>query len=156
MSTRTMLTAAQKRKKAIELRLRGVPWDDVADLVGYANAQNACRAVTDALAKYPAPAIAQLRQLEEMKLDLLEAEAWSVLGTVHYATCAKGLVVDEDGEPVIDSAPRDRAMNTLLRIAQRRARLLGLDQPVKIEIDDGSVDPEIESVVAAIMETASL
>jgi hypothetical protein len=53
--TERRLNAAQKAKKTIELRCRGVGWDAVADMCGYSSAQNACRAVSNALAWLSVP-----------------------------------------------------------------------------------------------------
>src|SRR5262249_2987787 len=105
MSTRTRLSAAEKARQAIEMCLRGCSYQDIADQAGSSSAQHACRAVTRALARYPARSIDQLREVESMKLDRLERVCNDIIATTYYATCARGLVLDQHDRPVADPGP---------------------------------------------------
>jgi len=152
VNTSGRLTAAQKARKAIDLRCQGVSWDDVAIQCGYANAPNACRAVRQALARYPSQSVDELRAIEDLKLDRLEQEVWRQYRTVRWATCSRGLVTDADGSPVPDNSHRERWASILLRVYERRARLHGLDKPVSIRLagDEDALDAEIEELIVEL------
>ena len=151
-NTERRLTAAQKASKAIELRCRGVTWNAVAAQVGYSSAEHACRAVTNALAKYPSQAADELRKIEDIRLDNLEAEAWKNYRTVQFQVCSRGLVTDDDGLPIPDNSHRDRALNTLLRICESRRRLHGLDRPVRLSIESQDEDDALLAELNGFIE----
>jgi hypothetical protein len=61
-------------------------------------------------------------------------------------------------EPLTDNKPVLDALNTLLKIAERRAKLLGLDAPVKkqVEVSNGATPfSQIESIVVALFATGT-
>lgn len=79
------------------------------------------------------------RNAEVGKLDELEEKLWEVLDKDHLMI-SHGKVMkteDETGElvPVKDDAPRMAAIDRLLKVADRRAKLLGLDMPAKTELN---------------------
>lgn|SRR5512138_419019 len=62
-------------------------------------------------------------------------------------------------EPLIDNKPVLDALTVLLKIAERRAKLLGLDAPIKkqVEVSTGeNVDARIERVLTQLGELANL
>lgn len=62
------------------------------------------------------------------------AAAMEVLEREHV-TVSNGRVVSlDDGTPLPDDGPVLQAIDRLLRIQERRARLLGLDAPVKRDL----------------------
>ncbi|MGA4988618.1 hypothetical protein [Nonomuraea bangladeshensis] len=67
-------------------------------------------------------------QLE--RLDALLVKANEVLER-HHITVSNGRVVTLDGKPLQDVGPLLDAIKTVLDIEIRRAKLLGLDTPVK-------------------------
>jgi hypothetical protein len=88
----------------------------------------------------------ELRQLELMQLDELARAARAVLERKHLMVSHGKIVrlgqpfVNDDGnaevddgrgEPLKDDAPVLAAIDRLLKIQERRAKLLGLDIPVK-------------------------
>ena len=83
---------------------------------------------------------AEVRQLELDRLDAMYDAAIKVLEAEHV-TVSQGKVVMLDGEPLKDDAPVLRAIETLLKIQQRRAALLGLD--AKTQHDMGIAEREI-------------
>jgi hypothetical protein len=116
--------ASHERKlQALELRKAGVPFQAIADKLGYRSASGAFAAVKAALRdtlREPADA---LRELELARLDAM------LLGLWRRA---------QSGD--------DKAVDRCLRIAERRARLLGLDAPAntKVELTLEDIDREIE------------
>lgn len=100
---------AERRRQAIELRLAGVNWETIAAQLGYADKGSAHKDVTRALETSVAAMgqnAAVLRETELQRLDRIQRGLW--------AAAAGG-----------DS----KAADTVLRVIDRRIKLLGLDLP---------------------------
>jgi hypothetical protein len=108
----TRVPAHDRRIKALELRKAGATYQEIADALGFGNRANACRAVTQALTETIAEAAEPLRKLEVERLDKMLRSIWLKV--------TQGDVV---------------AINTGLRIMERRAKLLGLDAPTQTIVD---------------------
>ncbi|MEU9703121.1 hypothetical protein [Streptomyces sp. NPDC047981] len=120
---------AERRAQLIRLRRKGVPFDDdrILDL-GYSSAGHATKDLIRALAQRRDDQAAEAsiyRQQENERLDALLEAAWP------HAT--KTRPVYKDGEYVGDELDM-RAVDTVLRLMDRRAKLNGLDMPVKAEL----------------------
>lgn len=128
---------AERRGKAIAMRLAGVDYQAIADRLGYAGRAAACKDISRALEQHTAEALRnadQLRQQELMRLDRLQAAVWT-----------KALA----GDP--------KAVETALKVVDRRIRLLGLDAPQRHEVINlDMVDEEIRRLSAELGETAHL
>jgi hypothetical protein len=148
------IAKAEKVKRALEMHLHGASWDEIASAVGYANRMNAHRAVRSYLATHPIDGVDELRQSEAAKLNTLESEAWKEYRRVNWATCSRGLVLDADDNPVPDVSHREKWANTLLRIYERRARLLGLDTQPRNTAEELSEDAAIEQLIAELNANA--
>ena len=104
------IQAHERQLKALELRLAGVTYQQIADELGYSGRQGAFKAVESALKltlREPAEA---LRKIPAERLDRANLAIWRAV-----------------------SAGDTHAIDTMLRIEARRARLLGLDAPAKVE-----------------------
>lgn len=99
-----MMRAAQRQAEALQLYASGMSWDAVASQLGYANRSGAHKAAMVALSKVPEPAAEEYRKIQAMRLD-----AW--ISSIWDASIAGNL----------------RAIETGLKIEERRARLFGLD-----------------------------
>lgn len=107
-------------------------WQQTADHFGISktSAHDRCRrAVAAAAAAGGREALAG----ELLKLDALEVASWAVLEANHVAV-SDGRVVKDNGAAITDHKPVLAAVNSLLRIAERRAKLLGLDTPARTEV----------------------
>lgn len=104
-------TAAARHLEALRLRQRGLPYDEIAARIGYANRSVAYKAVMKALTGQMREPAEQVRELEIDRLDgmLLALQEKIASGDT-------------------------RAIDTGLRIMERRARLLGLDAPQSIDV----------------------
>ncbi len=129
--TRTPATA-EREAAAMRLRARGESYSAIADQLGYCDRSAARKAVQRGLAATVAEPAAELRDLELARLDDLHATTWKVMRTPHVVVSG-GRVVERDGKPLRDDMPVLRAIDTLLRIMARRARLLGLDAAAPAE-----------------------
>ena len=145
----------ERIERELELRRRGLTYEQIAEQVGIANKGTVYRDIMAALkrqAERNDGKAAELRALELGKLDDLERAAQRVL-TARHVTVNNGKVIYDptaaDHTPMLDDEPVLRAIATLLRIAERRARLLGLDAPAKLEQSG-----ETESVVRLLFTDA--
>lgn len=166
-------SAKQKRARAVKLRIQSKTWQEIADEVGYTTPAAACTAVREYFKDYPAPEIEELRAIENQKLDVLEQAALAILARFHV-TVSQGRVMQVPKQPleflrdpdtgeivhnqktgfplyvmedIRDDGPENQAVNTLLKCMDRRAKLNGLDAPVRLEVDNGAVDAEIVELV---------
>lgn len=108
--------AAVRQNRALELRMAGATYQQIADALGWSNKGTAWEAVQAALARDDA-AVAGIRE-EYRALQLARTERM-----------LRGIwtkVVAGDG-PMYDRA---------LRTLERQAKLLGLDAPVQVSISD--------------------
>jgi DNA-binding CsgD family transcriptional regulator len=129
--------AAQLEQKCLELRSAGLSFREIARELKVAPA-TAYKAVARGLAAVNAGCREQaqeLRALEALRLDQMQAALWQ------QAT---------DGDV--------RAIDRILRIMERRARLLGLDEPerreTKLEIDPQEAKFRRELLVRQILADA--
>lgn len=126
----TTADSLEKERKAIELRRAGYTYDEIAQAIGYADHTGARDAVTRAIRRATNEAgVGELRQQELDRLDRLQRSVWT--------NAIQGDL---------------QAVATVLRIIDRRAKLLGLDAPVKQEItvetlDGGMIDREVARLV---------
>ena len=102
---------AERQRNALELAKAGVPYDTIAQRLGYTNRSGAWKAVQAAMQATIRPAADDVRAMQVARLDDLLAGLW--------ALARKGNV-----------AAVDRA----LKIEERRAKLLGLDAAEKLDV----------------------
>ena len=120
------IDAQEKRARALELRKAGATYDQIAKQVGYSNRGNAQRAVQTALKEITAEPAREVLTLELERLDGMLLSLWP--------QARRGDV---------------NAVDRVLRIQERRARYLGLD--------DGPGAPTVEALMTSLseaMETA--
>ena len=144
---------AERRRDLARLRRQGVRFDDERILnLGYSSASAARRDMNRALTRNreeESLEVATYRQQENERLDALLEAAWP------RATEPQP-IFDKDGV-VVGEAIDMRAVDTVLRLMDRRAKLNGLDMPVRTEISgpDGGAIPfsngelaELEALIA--------
>ena len=126
----------EKETTIIELRQEGYIWREIAVMVDMSIA-GVAKAYKRALTRHPHATIDEHRELELDRLDTLQRTFW------------KSAVA---GNP--------RAADFVLRVIDKRAKLLGLDAPLKVQAEvvtyDGSdLDREVERV-ARIIEASTV
>lgn len=143
------IDVAERDAQACRLRTRGLSYREIAEQLGYADEAHAYRAVKKILLETVQEAGDELRAVEVARLDALLAKVWAVLERRHLHVSSGRIVTIEldDGTkvPLEDDGPTLAAADRVLAIAKRRAELLGLDAPKKIETD-GVVRYVIEGV----------
>jgi hypothetical protein len=120
-----------KEAEVVKLRRGGLTWDLIADRVGYSHAASAQKAFERSLARVVADDVNAIRTLEAERLDLAQSAIW-------------GKVLQGDNPSII----------TLVRLMERRAKLLGLDQPTRIQAeviayDGNAVRTELERILTS-------
>lgn len=143
------LSTAQREAEAALLRSKGWPYPRIAAELGYKHKADAYNAVQRVLKETVREAGEQVRVLELERLDRLEAAANEVLERNHVTVSHGKIVAGPDGAPLFDDAPVLQAIDRLLKIQERRARLLGLDAPVKKDV---SLTDERVAAIEALAE----
>lgn len=127
----------EKERKVLEMRLLGLSWDAIAANVGYASRGAAWNAYQRALTRTLQEPAAEVRQQELERLNRIMS--------AHIRNAMNGDVA---------------ATNTVLRIMDMRAKLLGLFAPTKLEAEvtsyqgGGDIDREVARL-AALLEQSS-
>jgi hypothetical protein len=127
-----------KENKVLELRRAGLTWQRIAEEVGYADHTGAYAAYKRALKRTQQQPADELRFAELDRIDRLQLALWP--------KAMKG-----------DNA----SINTIVRLMERRARLLGLDTPIKVEnevkvIDGGDLDESVRRFAYLVAEARAL
>ncbi|QBJ94435.1 hypothetical protein D0Z67_29125 (plasmid) [Streptomyces seoulensis] len=141
---------AVRRTALLKLRREGVRYDDERILaLGYASAATARSDLKRALEAHrdeEAAEISIYRQQENERLDALLEAAWP-------RATKPSPVLDKEGN-VVDHALDMRAVDTVLRLMDRRAKLNGLDMPTKAEVTGPDGGPlQMGPVTSAELET---
>jgi hypothetical protein len=128
--------AEMRRRDArvYELRIQGNTFEQIASEVGYSGPSGAWQAHQRIKSEWIFESIEEARQLELMRLDELQVAVWdrAINGDLPAAHC-------------------------VLKIMDRRAKLLGLDKPGKVEVNKWDInaedlDAEVERIVNIINE----
>jgi hypothetical protein len=160
MPRRRTIEQRDKDARAVELRRRHLNYRQIAAEMGYADQSGAYLAVQRGLADTQAEANDEVRRLELERLDDLARAAQRVLAARHYVVSVTGKAARHpDTDAVLtDDGPALAAIDRLLKIADRRARLLGLDAPVKSRVEvvtEDAVDAEIKRLEGLLGERDS-
>lgn len=106
------IDATERQRRALELRKAGYGFQIIADQLGYKDPSGAYRAIRAALKKTLQEPADEVRRIELERLDKMLAGLWP--------QAIKGHTFSVD---------------RVLAIMDRRAKLLGLDAPLKIDIE---------------------
>jgi transcriptional regulator with XRE-family HTH domain len=146
---RTAETAARDAEAA-RLRSRGLTYRQIAEQLGMAGPGKAHEAVKRVLAETVGEAAEDLRLVELERLDQMYQATLKVLEAEHYAVShGKVIYLDGSSEPLTDNGPVLQAVDRLLKIQERRAKLLGLDAPTKANVTVSDAMTEEISRLAA-------
>lgn len=152
---RTVETA-RRDAQAAALRAQGLTYTDIVDELGYNTVDAARLAVQRALLAVVAESGVAAKALELQRLDMALLVAFTILRTNH-AVLHQGQpvkVLDEASGmlvPLIDDKPKLMAIDRIVRIAERRAKLTGMDVPTQIQVLSADViDAEIARLTAEL------
>lgn len=141
------LAGAERDAEAARLRSRGLSYEAIGRELGLdkGNAYKAVQRALDSVVREPAD---ELRQLELGRLDDMWQATLAVLEAKHF-TVSNGKLIyhPETGGPLLDDGPVLAAVDRLLRIQERRAKLLGLDQATRLNVDAENLGREIGELI---------
>ena len=129
----------EKERKVLEYRRGGLTFDLIAERLGYASASGAHKAYLSACNRIVYEDVVEVRKSEMDRLDIAQAAIWGDLtDTVN-----------------VDANTRARLVLALIKIMERRARLLGLDMSTKAQVevsiyDRDTIDDEVKRLVAIL------
>lgn len=112
-------------KRCLELRLAGATYEDIGDVVGRHKA-NVYRRIKKAIQEIPKSEVDELRALESERLSRVQRSVWRQALEGHLG-----------------------AVDRVIKISERRSRLLGLDSPQRVDLEASSVD--IDAVARDIL-----
>lgn len=124
--------AQRRRADVMRMRREGQTFEAIGDELGVTK-QAVHKIYTKALAEIPAQEVTEYRAEQADRLDALLVKANEVLAAQHVVV-QHGKVVMQDGKPLPDNGPVLDAIKAVLAIEDRRAKLLGLDTPVKQQL----------------------
>jgi hypothetical protein len=131
--------ARQHEADALQLRRNGAGYAQIAERLGM-SVSGAYDAVKRALDRTTQEAAPDVRKLELERLDSLLVTALTVLARPHPLVQGGRIVLDQQGQPLRDDGPTLAALDRVLKIQERRARLLGLDAPTKLDMKVMTID----------------
>ncbi|MGP3917668.1 hypothetical protein [Nonomuraea sp. 10N515B] len=142
---------ARRDAEACRLRAQNLTYRQIAAELGV-DVHTAYDAVQRGLRDTLQEPADEVRRLELDRLDELAQKAREVMLATHYLV-SQGRVVrlTRGGAPLEDNGPALQAIDRLLRIQERRARLLGLDSPQRVSIDAQNLGEEIRDLIAALV-----
>lgn len=127
------MKAVERQRQALELRMAGYTYDVIAERIGYTDGSAAYKAVMAGILKTLQEPADHVRAIEVARLDKLMAGI--------YLQAKQG------------NLP---SMDRVLKLMERRARLLGLDRPVQWEVSGPGGGPiPVKEVIIAVEDEAS-
>lgn len=126
-----------REAECVRLRRQGLTLEEIAKIVGYANPAVVSNALKRAYARITAEDVNEMRQLESARLDHLQHANWDAAMQGDY-----------------------QAGSLVLKIIDRRAKLFGLDMPIRIQQEvtvwngDGNLDAEIQRLIDEISHSS--
>jgi len=123
MTQQHSVDAVERDLKALELRKAGVSYEEIAKALGWKGKQGAWFAVKRCLKKVRQESATELVVLEVERLDKMQTALWAKAQHGDYG-----------------------AVDRILSIMTRRAKLLGLDAPEKREITGSDGGPLILAI----------
>lgn len=123
--------------KACKLRSRGYSYQQIADELGEGTAQSMYKRVQRSIKRVIQEPAEEVRTFELERLDRMWREVEQILEAEHIVIQHGKVVYDDTGSPLPDHDPKMRAVASLLKIQERRAKLLGLDAATKTQVSGG-------------------
>lgn len=134
------LARADQDAQILELKRQDLTFEQIADQLGISRA-GAHRGFHRALPRIPEPAASAYRAEHLARLELARSVVLDILAAKHV-TVSQGVVVRIDGQPIEDDGPTLAAVDRLVKLDEREAKLLGLDSAEKID-HSGAIQYEI-------------
>lgn len=137
-------------EKVLDMRNRGMKVGDAAAALGL-HWRTAYRYMDLALASRVAPTVDKFRAMENERLDDIERQ---VDDQVKVAELMVQRIMDGEarGDLMAAMTLRDKAIGRRIELSNRRARLNGLDAPIKIDHTVEQLDPREAELAQMVRE----
>lgn len=130
-----------RRDKALDMRIAGATWKEIAEKCGYSSQGRASTDVHNELRRREVEEgakLSELRAVELLRLEKLWEKAYALLDVDTPMVSHGKVIYQEDpdtGErvPVRDVTPVLAAIDRCVRVAERKSKLLGADSPTQVE-----------------------
>lgn len=148
---------AERRERAIQARIAGMGWPEIARQLGYKSRGAACTDVTRAMEKNlaaEAQAVEIYREIEVARLDRLQAAHWTAATTGIPERDKDGDVIMIDGRPLM-TGPDPQHGDLVRKIIMDRAKVRGAIAAQKHELlTMDAIDEQIRELTAKLMGTS--
>ncbi|MBM9467250.1 hypothetical protein [Nakamurella leprariae] len=163
-TSRTAIEERRRAAEAVQLRAQGYTHQQIADELGYRDRSGAHRAISGALAAVESESVEELRKVMDDQLDTamrqvlplvqgepnlgwltdLDTESMTPQQLDELAERVAGLIEDK-------LELRLKAVDRLVKIQERRAKLHGVDAPIRTEVSGDGVPFQVVLPAAALM-----
>jgi hypothetical protein len=129
---------ADRRTRLVEYRRQKRPYIEIYEELGYKTVSAATKDFSRALAENLASqdtSVELYREEQIQELDYLAEEAHKILRGEYFVVANNGHIVEhpQTGAPLQDMGPKLAAVDRIVRISDRIAKLRGLDAPTRVE-----------------------
>lgn len=131
----------EKDHEAASLKTQGLKLREIGEHFGI-SAEAARKMILRAMADIPRGDTEELKSTELAKLDQVEERYWEIVEAVHPYVAPSGKLVYADGSPLEDDSPVMAALAGIVKVSQHRSRLLGLNAPVKAQMEVFNFDSD--------------
>ena len=157
-TSKRLLAAAEKERQAVDLRMKRLPYREIAEALGYANESAARKAVERSMARTIEATTETADELRRIEIECLDRQHRRLEKQIEKALAVVAAWEEAGGEgepPAFDPGMHARLEDSLTKVAARRASLLGLDAPKRAELTgkDGGPIP-VEATWAGTFESA--
>lgn len=141
------LGSVERDTEALRMRSRGHTFDFIAQHLGYGNRSNAHRAVRNAVKAMQKEHADEVYAQQVENLNNMRRAVYEVLEKNHVVVQQGKIIMTPEFDPLIDYKPLLEAVDRLLKIEDRFARLHGLDT-VKLDVTvEDATDVKIRTLV---------
>jgi hypothetical protein len=119
---------------AAKMRRDGHSYKDIADKLGWANSASAHHAVQRAMKAIPKEPTRELIDMELARLNSMYVICTNILEAEHV-TVSNGRLIFLNDVPLRDYGPILATLDRMLKIQERRAKIIGYDAPTKSRIE---------------------
>lgn len=143
----------RRREEVARMLAQGIPRPAIAERLGETRSVidlDAQKIIATRRAQMPDYAD-QIIARQSAELELIREKAWSIARRNHPVVTKEGQVAhDDNGNVIYDTAPNIAALQLLLKTQEREARMMGTDQPKRLDIDAKIVT--LDLVKASVLE----
>ena len=133
-----------REKQAVSLRLSGMPYEEIAEIMGYSGGAAVTNLVMRALKRDVVVDVNQVVNEDMKRLDKLIELLWPIVNNPPSEWDFENM---KPRELEVRSSQWQSAVDRLLKILERRAKYTGADAPTKVEVKEVSSEDELKNLL---------